>query len=186
MGIKSLVAKMILHRVSSRLESKPLSIPLELKGKSLLVLLPSEQRDLTVVKQILPEITRLFGDQSVYLLAYPGTHVQSIFPSKGFRIISPGRSAINWCHLPAKSFLEKLNKQHFDYIFDTNLDDNSFAARVLLNFPHAVRFGNNGTRGLPYLNLEIKTRYLRDRRQIYQSILEVVKNMSHMADAQIS
>ena len=178
MGIKSLAAKIYLNRLSARLQPTPLSLPLKLKGKSLLVLLPESQRDLTIVKQILPEITHLFGDDSVFLLAAPQTKVRSIFPSKGFHIITPGKSAVNWCHLPAQSFLDKLKKKNFDYVFDTNLDENRFAARILLSFPSAVRFGSKGRLGLPYLNLEVKTKFLRDRRLIYRSILEVVGNIS--------
>ncbi|MCP4568066.1 MAG: hypothetical protein GY841_10850 [FCB group bacterium] len=178
MGIKSLAARIYLNRLSARLDSTPLSLPLHLKGKSLLVLLPASQRDLTVVKQVLPEITQLFGDDSVFLLACPQTNVRSIFPSKGFHIITPGKSAMNWCQLPARTFLEKLEKRNFDYVFDTNLDENRFAARILLSFPEAVRFGCQGKLGLPYLNLEVKTKFLRDRRLIYRSILEVVANIS--------
>lgn len=178
MGIKSLAARIYLSRASSRLTPAPLSLPLILKGRTLLVLLPAAQRDLTVVKQILPDITKLFGDENVYLLACPNTNVRSIFPSKGFRIITPDKSAVNWCNLPAREFLNKLQKHNFDFIFDTNLEENRFAARILLSFPTAVRFGSKGSLGLPYLNLEVKTKFLRDRRLIYRSILEVMANIS--------
>lgn len=178
MGIKSLTARISLARAASRTKSAPVSLPLEFEGKSLLVLLPEEQRELTVFKQVLPDITSLFGSRNVYLLAYPGTHVASIFPSKGFRIISPDRSALGWNGLPTRAFMDKLKSQKFDYLFDTNLTENRFAARVLLSFPEAVRFGHRGHLGLPYLNLEIKTKFLRDRRLIYRSILEVVANLA--------
>lgn len=180
MKIKALVARVRLARAASRTRSGPVAVPLELAAKSLLVLLPSEQRELTVVKQVLPELTGIFGDQNVYLMGYPGTNVESIFPSKGFRIISPGKSAMTWCGLPSHGFLERLKSTRFDYIFDTNLTDNPFAARVLLNFPEAIRFGSSGHLGLPYLNLEIKTKYLRDRRLIYRSILEVIANLARI------
>lgn len=182
MGIKSLMAKAALARAASKTKSSPLSLPLEFSGKSLLVLLPPEQRDLTVVKQILPDITGVFGDRSVYLLAHPGTQIESMFPSKGFRYISPGKSGINWSGLPTRSFLDKLKSHTFDYIFDTNLTDNIFAARILLEFPQAVRFGSSGGLGLPYLNLEIKTKFLRDRRQIYRSVLSVIAHLAHKSD----
>ena len=178
MGIKSLAARFILSRAASRVAPQPLSLPLVLKGKSLLVLLPAVQRDLTVVKQILPEVTNYFGDQQVFLMACPDSHVESIFPSKGFRIISPQKTDTNWCELPSKIFMDRLRQQKFDYIFDTNLEENRFAARILLNFPEAIRFGSTGHLGLPYINLEIKTKYLRDRRLIYRSILEVMGNLS--------
>lgn len=182
MNIKSLMAKAVLSRAASKTKSAPLSLPLEFSGKSLLVLLPGEQRELTVVKQILPDITAVFGNQQVYMLSSIGVQIESIFPSKGFRYISAGKSAIKWSGLPSHSFLEKLRKHKFDYIFDTNLSENVFAARVLLEFPQAVRFGNSGYLGLPYLNLEIKTKFLRDRRQIYRSILDVVAKLAHKTD----
>ncbi len=178
MGIRSIAAKIALSRASSKITSRQLSLPLSLKGKKLLVLLPSTQRDLTIVKQVLPEITSLFGDRDVHLMACPGSNIQSIFPSKGFQIISPSKSNMNWCNLPTGSFLEKIKKNNFDYIFDTNLEENIFAARILLNFPDAVRFGCRGHLGLPFINLEIKTKYLRDRRLIYRSILEVIAALS--------
>ncbi len=178
MGIKSLAAKLMLARASAKVTARPLSVPLDLEDKSLLVLLPAVQRDLTVVKQVLPEVTDYFGNKNVYLLACPDSHVESIFPSKGFRIMSPKKSDANWCELPTRVFLEKLGQQKFDYIFDTNLEENPFAARILLHFPEAIRFGSTGHLGLPYINLEIKTKYLRDRRLIYRSILEVVGNLA--------
>jgi len=182
MGFKTVLAKAALVRTASKTKSAPLSLPLEFSGKSLLVLLPSEQRELTVVKQILPEITKIFGDRNVYMLAFPGTHIESIFPSKGFRYISPGKPGVSWSGLPTKKLLDKLRSHKFDYIFDTNLTQNVFAARILLEFPRAVRFGNSGGLGLPYLNLEIKTRFLRDRGQIYRSILDVVGHLAHKTD----
>jgi len=179
MKIKTLLARVYLSRAASKTHSSSLSLPLDFTDKALLVLLPSEQRELTVVKQVLPDITTIFGTRNVHLLAFPGTQVESIFPSKGFRIISPGRSVVGWSGLPTRAFLERMRAYKFDYIFETNLSENLFAARILLEFPEAVRFGNMGHLGLPYLNLEIKTRYLRDRRQIYRSILEVVGNLAN-------
>jgi hypothetical protein len=181
MGFRSLSAKMSLIRVASKTNSSPLSLPLELKGKSLLVLLPAVLRDLAIIKQVLPSITSIFGSDRVFLCAAPNSDVKSIFPSKGFRIISPTSSSMNWCHLPSSTFLEKLKKHKFDYVFDTNLEENQFAARILLEFPLAVRFGCLGHLGLPYINLEVKTKYLRDRRLIYKAILEVISNLAQNA-----
>ncbi|MFH1700362.1 MAG: hypothetical protein ABIE07_07210 [Candidatus Zixiibacteriota bacterium] len=178
MGIKSIASKISLARASSNTILRPLSLPLDIQDKSLLVLLPSIQRDLMIVKQVLPEIQAYFGDRNVFLLASPDTNVLSIFPSKGFNILSPGKSDTNWCDLPSSSFIEKLRSYNFDYIFDTNLEENRYAAKILLGFPQAIRFGANGRLGLPYLNLEVKTKYLRDRRLIYHSILEVVANLT--------
>lgn len=180
MGIKSFAAQWALRRVCGRLHAEPVSFPLTLTGKSLLVLLPMEQRHLTVVKQVLPDIIELFGNRQIHLLAYPGTEVQSIFPTKGLQITSPSRTVLNWQGLPSRSFLDSLHKTKFEFLFDTNLEDNLFAARVLLEFPQAVRFGCSGRLGAPYFNLEIKTKYMRDRRLIYSSILEVVAELSHV------
>jgi hypothetical protein len=163
-----------MQRAISRMKSEPVSVPLTLKGRPLLVLLPKDQRNLTIVKQVLPEVIDIFGDTSITLLAFPGGEVQSIFPTKGIRIISPPPSVLSWQKLPARSFLELLRRDKYEYIFDTNLEENRFAARILLEFPKAVRFGCSERLGAPYLNLEIKTKYTRDRRLIYSSILEVI------------
>lgn len=179
MGIKSIAAKLILKRASlKKLDSFDLSVPLSLSGKTILVLLPDNHADLTIFKQALPNITTLFGENNVYLLASPNIEVQTILPTKGLRIITPSRSSINWLQLPTQRFLEKLKKWDFDFIFDANLEENRFAARILLNFPKAIRFGSNRLMGHPFLNLEIKTKYLRDRRLIYRSLLEVLRDIS--------
>ncbi len=186
MGIKSFTARWNLSRLAGRMHPEPVAFPLMLKGKSLLVLLPMEQRHLTIVKQVLPDIIELFGDRQIHLLAYPGTEVQSIFPTKGLQITSPSRSALNWHGLPTHSFLSTLHKTKFEYIFDANLEDNIFAARILLDFPKAVRIGCSGHLGAPYVNIEIKTKYMRDRRLIYSSILEVVGELSRVGRSQDS
>ncbi|MDD4052553.1 MAG: hypothetical protein PHR28_11735 [candidate division Zixibacteria bacterium] len=179
MGIRSLAAKFSLSRVAAKVVSVPLSLPLQLSGRSLLVLLPDNLHDLAVVRQILPQIIRLFGEESVNLLAAPECDIQSIFPTKGIRIITPEPNALNWSRLPSHAFLDRLRALKFDYVFDTNLEENGFAARILLLYPYAVRFGAAGRLGLPYLNLEIKTRYGRDRGLIYECILEVMEHLSH-------
>ncbi len=177
MSFATFVARLSMQRAISRMKSEPVSVPLTLKGRPLLVLLPRDQRNLTVVKQVLAEIIEIFGDTTITLLAFPGGDVQSIFPTKGIRIISPPPSALNWQKLPSRSFLEMMRKEKFEFIFDTNLDENRFAARILLEFPKAVRFGCSDLLGAPFLNLEIKTKYSRDRRLIYSSILEVIAGL---------
>ncbi len=42
------------------------------------------------------------------------------------------------------------------------------------SFPRAVRIGRGNHLGIPYYNLEIKTKYLRDERNIYRSLLETL------------
>jgi hypothetical protein len=178
MGIKTLAAKFALSRAAAKVSSATLSLPLQLRGKSLLVLLPDNMRDQVVVKQILPGIIRLFGEESVHLLAPPESEIQSIFPSKGIRIITPELGSVRWNQLPTHSLLERLRTWKFDYVFDANLEKNDFAARILLLYPNAIRFGAAGRLGLPYLNLEIKTRYGRDRGLIYECILEVIEHLT--------
>lgn len=178
MGIRSLAARLTLSRAAAKVASAPLSLPLQLKGKSLLVLLPDNLHDLAVVKQTLPGIIRLFGEESVHLLASPESNLQSIFPSKGIRIITADVGAVGWNRLPSHAFLERMRGYSFDYVFDANVGTNDFAARILLLYPAAVRFGAAGRLGLPYLNLEIKTRYGRDLGLIYECILEVIEHLS--------
>jgi hypothetical protein len=178
MGIKALSARLTLKRTAAKVASAPLSLPLQLKGKSLLVLLPDTLHDLAVVKQTLPGIIRLFGEESVHLLASPESNIQSIFPSKGIRIITPELGAVGWNRLPSHAFLQRMRGYSFDFIFDANIGKNDFAARILLLYPDAVRFGAAGRLGLPYLNLEIKTRYGRDLGLMYECILEVIEHLS--------
>jgi hypothetical protein len=186
MGFKTFVARMSLARASHRMKQSPLRVPLEVEGKTILVLLPERQKELTEVKQILPEISELFGNTDVYLMSCPTVEIQSIFPRKGFRIISPTRSAMTWYLLPENRFLEKLREHKFDFILDTNLEENLFAAKVLLSFPDAIRIGCQGHLGPPFINLEVKTKYLRDRRMIYRAMLEVVGRLTQINNPQTS
>lgn len=178
MGIRALSAKLALRRAAAKVSCAPLSLPLQLKGKSLLVLLPNTLHDLAVVKKTLPGIIRLFGEESVHLLAPPEGDIRSIFPSKGVRLITPELGAVGWNRLPSHAFLHRMQGYSFDYIFDANIAKNDFAARILLLYPAAVRFGAAGRLSLPFLNLEIKTRYGRDLGLMYECILEVIEHLS--------
>jgi len=178
MIFKNWVSRYLLWRAATQVKASLLNLPLKLQGSRVLVLLPPDQQNLTIIKKSLPDMTRLFGENNVFLLASPGSNVQNIFPGKGFHFITPASSSVSWSGLPKKAFLDKLKNHRFDYIFDTNLEVNNFAARVLLDFPEAVRFGISGGPGEPYINLEVKTKYLRDRHLIYRSILEVINNLA--------
>jgi hypothetical protein len=67
-----------------------------------------------------------------------------------------------------------LEHYSFDLVLDLNLEGNSFTSGILLAFPGALRVGRGNHLGEPYYNLEIKTKYLRDERNIYRSLLETL------------
>ena len=128
-------------------------------------------RELTLVKQYLPAITQLFKPADITLLALPGIKVYDIYPRKGFQILTPSMEQVSWTGLPKKSYLNTLAEQKFDAILDLNLEVSNFTASVLLRFPEAIRIGRGNHLGTPFYNLEIKTKYLRDERNIYRSLL---------------
>ena len=76
--------------------------------------------------------------------------------------------------LDKKSYLEHLQSYKFDAVLDLNLESSLFTSAVLLSFPDAIRIGRGNHLGDPFYNLEIKTRYLRDERNIYRSLLETL------------
>ena len=76
--------------------------------------------------------------------------------------------------MPKKSYLKVLNDYKFDLILDLNFEQSIFISTILLNFPSAIRIGRGNHLGEPFYNLEIKTKYLRDERNIYRSLLETL------------
>ena len=139
-----------------------------------MVCLPEGLRELTLVKQFLPVITYLFKPADVTLLAMPGVKVHDIYPRKGFQILTPATEQLTWSGLPKKTYLKMLTDLKFDTIINLNFGDSFFTRCVLLNFPQAVRIGRGNHLGQPYYNLEIKTKYLRDERNIYKSLFETL------------
>ena len=178
MNIKNVVAGIKLSRMKNSMESEPIAFPSAIeKPKNILVCLPGGLRELTIVKQFLPTITELFKPADITLLSMPGIRVTDIYPRKGFHILSPTEDQLTWSGLPKKSYLKMLADDHFDLVIDLNLEGSAFTSCILLNFPGAVRIGRGNHRGDPYYNLEIKTRYLRDEKNIYRSLFETIATL---------
>ena len=176
MKLKSLLANFQVKQSARRMESGSLVFPDSLRHpKRILVCLPGGLRELTLVKQFLPAITDLFKPADITLLCMPGMKVNDIFPRKGFQILSPSSDQLTWAGLPKRSYIESLNDMKIDLVLDLNLEQSNFTSSVLLGFPKAVRIGRGNHLGRPYYNLEIKTKYLRDERNIYRSLLETIK-----------
>jgi hypothetical protein len=158
--------------LKKRVEGRQLSIPDDLlRPRHLLICLPGGLRELTMVKQLLPVIAHLFKPADITLLTLPGIKVYDIYPRKGFQILTPSLDQVTWTGLPKKTYLEMLGQYKFDAILDLNLEASSFTSTILLKFPDAIRIGRGNHLGCPFYNLEIKTKYLRDERNIYRSLL---------------
>ena len=175
MSLRNLVASIKLRRSSTSVTGCEFAFPSALKyPKQVLVCLPGGLRELTLVKQFLPTITDLFKPAGITLMTMPGIKVADILPRKGFQLLAPTKDQLTWSGLPKKSFLKAISDYKFDTVLDLNLEQSPFNSRVLLNFPGALRIGRGNHLGQPYYNLEIKTRYLRDERNIYRSLLETL------------
>ena len=178
MGVRNWLANAQLSRLRRNTELLPFNIPSDLlRTKHILVCLPGNLRELTLVKQFLPTITSLFRQADITLLAMPGIQVTDIYPRKGFQIITPSVDQLGWAGLPKRTFLSTLRGYNFDMILDFNLESSMFISSVLLNIPSAIRIGRGNHLGKPFYNLEIKTRYLRDERNIYRSMLETLGDL---------
>lgn len=178
MSLKAVIGDIQIRRQKNRIDSKEFMFPDALRNtKHILVLLPSGLRELTLVKQFLPMISDMFKPAEVVLLSMPGVKVTDIFPRKGFQIMSPSNEHLTWSGLAKKNYLKTLEDLKIDLILDLNLDKSTFTSSVLLNFPQAVRIGRGNHRGNPFYNLEIKTKYLRDERNIYKTLLETIETL---------
>jgi hypothetical protein len=172
MGFRDFIARAQIGYLKSKAEGRQLSIPEDLlQPKHLLVCLPGGLRELTMVKQLLPTIAHLFKSADITLLTLPGIKVYDIYPRKGFQILTPTLDQITWTGLPKQSYLDSLCQFKFDTILDLNLETSTFTSTILLKFPGAIRIGRGNHLGAPFYNLEIKTKYLRDERNIYRSLL---------------
>lgn len=175
MALRDIIARAQLKRLQRRMEHVPHRFPADLQTpRRLLVCLPAGLRELTLVKQFLPAITQLFRGADITLLTAPGVRVTDIYPRKGFQILSPSSEQLTWTGLPKKSYLRQLTDYRFDTILDLTMRPTPFTSALLLSFPQAIRIGRGNQLGRPYYNLEIKTRYLRDERNIYRSLLETL------------
>jgi len=176
MRFKNIVASLQIRQNAKRMESGDVVFPDSLRNpQHILVCLPGGLRELTLVKQFLPTITDLFKPAEIALLCVPGMKVNDIFPRKGFQILSPSSDQITWAGLPKRSYIDTLKDMKIDLVLDLNLEQTNFTSSILLNFPEAVRIGRGNHLGRPFYNLEIKTKYLRDERNIYRSLLETIK-----------
>ncbi len=174
-NIKNLIANYQLNRRKSSVDWELLDFPSVLsRPKQVLVCLPSNLRQLTLVKQFLPHLSDLFKPAEITLLAVPGIKITDIFPSRGFNILTPTADQTTWSGLAKKSYLKVLQSHKFDLVLDLNLERSNFTSSVLLAFPAAVRIGRGNHLGQPFYNLEVKTKYLRDERNIYRSLLETL------------
>ena len=84
---------------------------------------------------------------------------------------------MTWTGLPKRSYIKMLQEYEFDLVLDLNLQTSPFTSGILLSFPSAVRVGRGNQLGEPFYNLEIKTRYLRDERNIYRSLLNTLSTI---------
>ena len=178
MNVKSFVANIKMRQLKKQMEPHEFVFPNAVQNpKHILVCLPAGLRELTLVKQFLPAITELFKPADIVLLSMPGIKVTDIFPRKGFQILSPSQDHLSWSGLAKKTFISQLKELKIDVVLDLNLQSSSFTSSILLNFPEALRIGRGNHRGNPYYNFEIKTKYLRDERNIYRTILDTISIM---------
>ena len=174
--LKEIIGRWQLKKMKRTMEPVARSFPADLmKPKSILVCLPGSLRELTLVKQFLPDISSLFRTASITLLAIPGVRLNEIYPRRGYQLLTPSSDQLSWSGVPSKSYIETLKQFKFDMVLDLNLEPSFFTSAVLLSFPAAIRIGRGNHLGRPFYNLEIKTKYLRDERNIYRSLLDTLE-----------
>ncbi len=182
--IKNIFARSTLKMMCRKYEAVPISLPDGInKIKNVLVCLPPDQRELTMVKQLLPKVSRVFADAEIYLMASPGYNIYDIFPRKGYRIMTPTSNHVTWLGLASKRYINVLRENKYDLILDFNLMPNYFMQSILLSFPSAIKIGKSNFLGTPYYNIEIKTKFIRDEKNIYKSIINTVERLKNPASA---
>lgn len=173
--VKHVMAGMQVRSRSRRMHSEPFLVPGSLRNpRKVLICLPGGLRELTLIKSFLPTIADLFSSADITLLPLPGSVVADIFPRKGFHIENTNVDKLSWTGLPSKEFLKRLDGERFDLVIDLDLEGSYFTAAVLLNFPGAIRVGRGNHLGAPFYNLEIKSKYLRDEKNIYRSLFDTI------------
>jgi len=178
MGLKSLIAGSKIGWRKRHYVGSEFSFSEELAtSDSVLICLPEGLRELTIVKPFLPEFADIFAPAEMFLLASPGSHVANVFPRKGYRIIAPGMNQRTWAGLPKPGLLKTLHANKFNLIIDLNLRPNSFMQFVLLDFADCVKIGVGDYLGEPFHNVEIRTSYMRDERNIYRSFIETIHQL---------
>jgi hypothetical protein len=177
-GVKEIVAGFRLRFHLRAYQASPICLPDDMRNtRNVMICLPPGQRELTMIKQLLPELARIFSDSEIYLLAAPGSPVYEIFPRKGYRILTPSSDQLTWSGLAKTAYINLLKQNRFDLILDLNLSPSHFVKSILLAFPRAIRAGAGGNLGIPYYNLEIKSGYLRDEKNIYRSIINMIAQL---------
>ncbi len=180
MGLKSLIAGSKICWRKRNYTSSEFSFSAELASSSAVLLcLPEGLRELTIVKPFLPEFADIFAPAEMFLIASPGSHVANVFPRKGYRIIAPSMNQRTWAGLPKPGLLKTLHANKFDLIIDLNLRPNPFVEFILLDFPECVKIGVGDHLGGPFHNVEIKTSYMRDERNIYRSFIETINQLKN-------
>ncbi len=178
MSLKTIVGKIQLRQLERKVEPQEVAFPQAVKSPSrVLVLLPNGLRELTAVKEFLPSLSDMFSKARITILPAPGLRISDMISRKGFSVLTVGSEQVTWAGLAKKSFRDKLAGEKFDVVIDFTMEPTYFASSVLLSLPGAVRIGRGNYLGDPYYNLEIKTKYLRDQRAIYRSILETLKSI---------
>lgn len=186
-SFRDYMARFKLRLMANNFAPGDITLPADLNNvESVLVCLPPKQRELTMVKNLLPEITRTFSKAQIYLLAFPGSRIYDIFPRRGYFILTPTAKHLTISGLPKKNYIEVLNEHKYDLILDMNLDINYFAQAILLSYPGAIRVGKANLLGQPFFNLEIKTRYLRDEKNIYKSMIETINRLINYGQSKIN
>jgi len=184
MSLKSFIGNITLQRRVRKMEVNTLDFPASLgRVKRILVCLPGGLRELTLMKQFLPVIKDIFRPAQITLMSLPGATINDIYPRQGFQILSPTLDQSTWFGLPKAGYIKILRDYKFDMVLDMNLSPNPFTSGILLSFPDAVRVGRGNHLGQPFYNLEIKTKYLRDERNIYKSLLNILGAMKESAVA---
>ncbi len=180
MGLKSFIADSKIGWRKRNYTGSEFSFSAELAtSASVLICLPESLRELTIVKPFLPEFADIFAPAEMFLIACPGSHVANVFPRKGYRIIAPGMHQRTWAGLPKPGLLKALHANKFDIIIDLNLHSNPFVEFILLDFPDCVKIGVGDHRGEPFHNVEIRTSYMRDERNIYRSFIETINQLKN-------
>lgn len=185
--LKNIIARMKLRMMCNKYQAGEFDLPEDMRRIfRLLVCLPPGMRELAMIKQLLPDISRVFARAEIYLMASPGYNVYDIFPRKGFRIMSPSSGDITWTGLITRKYLSVLDEKKFDAILDLNLYPNYFVQSVLLAFPDVIKIGNGNSIGPPFYNLEVKTRFIRDEKNIYKSMLETIDSLKNYGSNRVN
>ena len=177
--VKNFVASTQIQWRKRSYHSESISFPDAISSANhVLVCLPEGLRELTTVKPYLPELVDIFAPAEMYLLASPGAqNITNILPRRGYRILAPTESNATWSGLPKSPYLRSIRNNPIDLIVDLNLAFNPFVARMLLEFESVVKIGVGNLLGGPFYNLEVRTSYLRDERNIYRSLIDTVAGL---------